>query len=82
MKTILLTIAILIFSNVFSQGKNEKLVEQYCRVELTGKLFTDRWQIEVDLGDKKRDRRLRDAANKILTFNTEIDALNYMGKEG
>ena len=82
MKTVLLWIAIFIFSNAQSQGTRENMVEQYCRVMLTGKLFTDRLQIEVDFGDKKRDRRLRDADQKVLTFETVVDALNYMGRDG
>lgn len=83
MKTFLLAIALFSTVSSFAQAKEqEELVEQYCRIYISGKLFTDRVQIEADFGEKKRDKKLRDEQKKILTFNSEVDALNHMGKEG
>jgi len=84
MKTVLLAIALFTFSSSFSQSKTDDTIEQYCRISLSEKLFSDRIQIEADFGEKKRDRdkKLRDGLKKVMTFETEVDALNYMGKDG
>jgi hypothetical protein len=60
-------------------------VEQYCQVIATPKLLSNKVTIDIDFGEEKsfwRDTRLKTDGGKIRKFNTIIDALNYMGKEG
>lgn len=68
----------------FSQTDSTK-VEQYCQVIATPRLFSNRVTIDIDFGEEKsywRDERLRTYEGKVKKFNTIIDALNYMGKDG
>ena len=60
-------------------------IEQYCQVIATPKLLSNRVTIDIDFGEEKnfwRDTRLKTDAGKIRKFNTIIDAINYMGREG
>ncbi len=61
------------------------MVEQYCQVKCESPLFSGKVVIYIDQGDKKnlhQEKRLRDENDKLVKFNTVIDALNYMGKKG
>jgi hypothetical protein len=60
-------------------------IEQYCQIIATPKLLSNKVTIDIDFGEEKslwRDTRLKTDAGKIRKFNTIIDALNYMGREG
>ncbi len=60
-------------------------VEQYCQVIATPRLLNNKVTIDIDFGDEKsfwRDTRLKTDAGRLKKFNTIIDALNYMGREG
>ena len=60
-------------------------IEQYCQVIATPKLFSNKVTIDIDFGEEKSfwaDNRLKTYDGKLKKFNTIIDALNYMGKEG
>jgi hypothetical protein len=64
---------------------NRELVEQYCQVIATPRLLSNRVTIDLDFGEVKsiwRDNRLKNEEGKITKFNTVIDALNYMGRQG
>ncbi len=79
-------IAVVLMSSIvsFAQTDTSK-VEQYCQVIATPKLLSNRVTIDIDFGEEKsfwRDTRLKTDGGKIRKFNTIIDALNYMGKEG
>ena len=78
--------SIALFSSiVLSAQTDTSKVEQYCQVIATPKLLSNRVTIDIDFGDEKSlwsDTRLKTDAGKIRKFNTIIDALNYMGKEG
>jgi hypothetical protein len=68
----------------FAQSDTTK-VEQYCQVMATPKLFSNKVTIDIDFGEEKsiwKDTRLRSLDGKLKKFNTIIDALNFMGKEG
>lgn len=57
----------------------------YCQLVGTAKLFSTQVTINIDYGQTKniwRDNRLKDETGKIQTFNSMIDALNYMGNQG
>jgi hypothetical protein len=61
-------------------------VEQYARMEATGRLFSAKVTIDIDFGEERSlwsDNRLRDAeTGKLKKFNSVTDALNYMGSQG
>ena len=60
-------------------------VEQYCEVVATGRLLSNKVTIDIDYGEERsiwKDNRLKDDNGKLKKFNTVIDALNYLGKDG
>jgi hypothetical protein len=82
----LLVILFLQFSAiaVFAQNDSTR-IEQYCQLIATPRLFSNRVTIDIDFGEEKSfwsDTRLRTFEGKLKKFNTIIDALNFMGKEG
>jgi hypothetical protein len=84
MKKLIVAVVLLTSFRAFSQDTT--MVEQYCRLESTGRLFSNKVTIEVDFGDSRRvfgDYRLRDEeTGKLKKFNSITDALNYMGSQG
>lgn len=78
--------AILVFTSLssFSQSDNDK-VEQYAEVVATPRLLSNKVTIDIDYGEERsiwKDHRLKEENGKLKKFNTVIDALNYMGKDG
>lgn len=68
----------------FAQSDTSK-IEQYCQIIATPRLLSNKVTIDIDVGDEKgfwRDTRLKTYNGKLKKFNTIIDALNFMGKEG
>ena len=60
-------------------------VEQYCELVATPRLLSSKVTIDIDYGDERsiwKDNRIRDENGKLKKFNTVIDALNFLGKEG
>jgi hypothetical protein len=61
--------------------------EQYCMVVASTKFMSTKVNITVDFGQETKlfsfkDQRLKDQEGKIITFNSVIDALNYMSTQG
>lgn len=85
MKKITITAVVLLASFYsFSQTDTTK-IEQYCEVIATPRLLSNKVTLEVSYGEEKsfwRDTRLKNDDGRLKKFNTIIDALNYMGKEG
>jgi hypothetical protein len=85
MKIIVITFLILFISlKTYSQNEADK-VEQYAEVVATPRLLSNKVTIDIDYGEEKsiwKDNRLKTEEGKLKKFNTTIDALNYMGKEG
>jgi hypothetical protein len=82
--TCILALALLTFADVSAQTDSTK-VEQYCQVIASPVLLSNKITITLDFGNEKsfwRDGRLKTDGGKIKRFNTVIDALNYMGREG
>lgn len=84
MKTLKLTFAALLLSMtcVFAQQQ-----EVYCKMTATAKLLNpNKINIALDYGQELsiwKDQRLKDeATGKAKSFNSIVDALNYMAKEG
>jgi len=85
MKKILIACIILFTSSVSDAQVDTARVEQYCQVIATPGLLSNKVTIDIDFGEEKsvwRDSRLKDCDGKIKKFNTIIDALNYMGRQG
>lgn len=61
----------------FSQEKNYI----YCELVGEGKALSSKVNVRIDQGEEKADY-LKDKNNKKITFNSMIEAINYMGKEG
>jgi hypothetical protein len=60
-------------------------IEQYCQVIATPRLLSNKVTIDIDFGEEKsfwRDTRVKKYDGRLKKFNTIIDALNFMGKEG
>ncbi|WP_338876926.1 hypothetical protein WBJ53_14820 [Spirosoma sp. SC4-14] len=60
---------------------------EYVQIVGTSKLLSNKLTIEIDFGQEnsywsQRDTQLRDANDKLLTFNSMIDALNFMTSHG
>ncbi len=85
MKKLLVIGSFLISTLISNAQADSSKVEQYCQVIATPKLLSNKVTIDIDFGEEKsfwRDTRLKSDGGKIKKFNTIIDALNYMGKEG
>jgi hypothetical protein len=68
----------------FAQNNNDK-VEQYAEVVATPRLLSNKVTIDIDYGEERsiwKDHRVKEDNGRLKKFNTVIDALNYMGKDG
>lgn len=76
----------LLFIAFKSNAQKDTLkVEQYCELVATPRLLSSKVTIDIDYGDERsvwKDNRLRDENGKLKKFNTVIDALNFLGKDG
>src|SRR5690349_16186878 len=69
---------------LFAQNDTTK-IEQYCQIIATPRLFSNIVTIDIDFGEEKSfwsDTRLKNYDGSLKKFNTIIDALNFMGREG
>lgn len=87
MKKYLLVALTVITLNSFSQETTSAQdTEQYCILRISGIAFSNKISIDADFGQERRplrDNRMRDEETKKLKkFNSEADALNYMGQLG
>src|SRR4026209_2691473 len=81
---IIISIISLTWTTSFSQADTTK-IEQYCELVATPRLLSNRVTIAINYGEEKsiwRDTRLKTDEGKLKKFNTVVDALNYMGKDG
>lgn len=85
MKSIIISAIILLTSfQLFAQSDTDK-VEQYAEVVATPRLLSNKVTIDIDYGEERsiwKDNRVKAEDGKAKKFNTVVDALNYMGKEG
>ena len=60
-------------------------VEQYCEVVATGRILSNKVTIDIDYGEERsiwKDHRLKEEDGKLKKFNSIVDAINYLGKNG
>jgi hypothetical protein len=84
MKKIFIIALILGSLHSFAQTDSVK-IEQFCQVIAKPRLLSNKVTIDIDFGEEKNfwsDTRLRTWEGKIKKFNTIIDAMNFMGREG
>ncbi len=85
MKKVLITGIVFCFSHATQAQNDTTRVEQYCQVIATPRILSNKVTIDLDFGEVKsiwRDNRLKNDEGEITKFNTVIDALNYMGRQG
>ena len=83
-KAIIFSIILLATYTTFAQTDTSK-IEQYCQVIATPRLLSNKVTISIDFGEEKSiwsDNRIKNIDGKLKKFNTVIDALNFMGREG
>lgn len=89
---IVITLALLSNINAQSPKKNNNFdttatASKYIYCELLGvqKFLSTKVIISIDFGEYRglfQDTRMRDDSGKVQSFNSMVDALNYMGKYG
>ncbi|TDB59569.1 hypothetical protein EZE20_22165 [Arundinibacter roseus] len=60
---------------------------EYIQIVGTSRLFSNKATIEIDFGQRNKalvlkDTQVRDSDNKLVEFNSMIDALNFMSTNG
>ena len=58
---------------------------EYVQLVGVSKLFSNKVVISIDYGQERKmstDTRVKDENGKVLDFNSMIDALNFMSKQG
>ena len=76
---------IVLMCSLVSFSQDTSKVEQYCQVVATSKLLSNKVTIDVDYGEERsfwKDHRLKDEDGRFKKFNSVIDAINYLGKQG
>lgn len=68
-------------------GAKAQKVEQYCEMTAQAKLFSRKVTVDIDYGEARKwisfkDTRMKDEEGKIKSFNSVMDALNFMGRNG
>ena len=71
----------------FAQEQDVKPYKVYCEiVSYSRNIFSDKTSVELDFGQAasfwSTDRKLVDENGKTITFNSVLDAVNYMSKRG
>lgn len=85
MKKIFVLVAVQLVALALSAQGDTTKIEQYCQLIATPRLLSNKVTVDIDFGEEKKfwsDTRLRTYDGKLKKFNTVIDALNFMGKEG
>jgi hypothetical protein len=84
---LILLLSIPIFTYAQSDSTKNHAKEEYCMLIATAKFMSAKVNITVDFGQEThlfafKDTRLKDDTGKVVTFNSVIDALNYMSTQG
>ena len=85
MKKVFILVFVQVVTLVSFAQKDTTKIEQYCQVIVTPRMLSNKVTIDIDFGEEKSfwaDTRLKTYDGKLKKFNTVVDALNFMGKEG
>lgn len=80
MKCLLLSLSLL--ASLFFYGQK---VEQYSEMIATQKFLSRKVTIDIDNGEERKlfsfkDTRVKDELGKVKSFNSVVDAMNYLGR--
>lgn len=86
-KILLINILLLLFCAVSYGQTNDDQRKSYiyCEIVGTSKLMSNKCTIVLDFGQFNKfasDQRLIDDDGKVIVFNSMVDAMNWMGKDG
>ena len=80
------TFLLFLFIGIKSYAQQDSnRIEQYCEVVVTEILLSNKVTVDIDYGEERKrmkDNRVKEENGKSKKFNTVIDALNYLGKNG
>lgn len=85
MKKIIILNLVLVIAFASKAQSDSSKIEQYCQIIAIPKFLSNKVTIDIDFGEQKsfwKDERLKNYDGKLKKFNTIIDALNFMGKQG
>jgi hypothetical protein len=84
--------AVLVFSGATSAQESkarryDNQSEEYLAVTAVGKALSTKWKVEVDFGQAfewsvKNKDLLRDEKGQVVSFNSPVDALNFLNSQG
>jgi hypothetical protein len=83
-KIIVMALFIMGVQHSFAQTDSAK-VDQFCQIIARPRLLSSKVTIDMDFGGVKKfwnDTRLKDQQGQVRTFNTVVDAMNYMSNQG
>lgn len=90
-KLIFLLLTVYAFQQIAAQSVNDVPIKdidvEYVQIVGTSKLMSNKVTIEIDFGQenkfwKAQDTQVKDENGKLVSFNSMIDALNFMSKNG
>jgi hypothetical protein len=92
-RKLIFTVAVTFFclSTSFSQTVNDKPMTEidveYVQIVGTAKLLSNKIRIQIDFGQEdkffsSKDTQVKDENGKQMIFNSMIDAMNFMSKNG
>lgn len=88
MKKLLIIIVLALAIPLYGQDTTHiKSNDSFLYAELKGfvRPFSDKVNVTIDFGQNTtffEDKRLRDESGKVITFNSMVDAMNWMGEQG
>ncbi|GAB4039414.1 hypothetical protein [Spirosoma gilvum] len=85
MKILVILSFVLASQQIANAQSDTTKIEQYCQVVANRNFFSNKVVIDIDFGEEKsllREYWVKEYGGKVRKFNTIIDALNFMGKEG
>ncbi len=72
--------------NLLEEQQAAKPYKVYCEIVATPKFFSNKTTVELDFGQYSNfwsaDRQLVDEQGKTISFNSALDAANYMARRG
>ena len=78
--------AIFAGAKAFAQEQDSKPYKVYCEIVATPKFFSNKATVELDFGQFSgfwtSDRQLVDDQRNTISFNSALDAANYMARRG
>lgn len=86
-----LFVAVFGLSNLFSQTVNDIPIKdidvEYIQIIGTSKLMSNKVTVKIDFGQENnywnaKDTKIKDQNGKLVVFNSMIDALNFLSKNG